>query len=771
MTVESVTYIDDLDDTYPTGGDPKSEGDNHIRNIKTGITASFPNITGAMTATHTELNTLDGITSTTAELNILDGVTATAAELNYLDIAALGTGATTKAVVVDGSGNYTWPVGGTLTYDTLHDGTTALTATVAELNALDGITATVAELNILDGVTSTAAELNILDGVTSTAAELNVLDGIPGTLTATELGYVDGVTSAIQTQIDTKAPSASPALTGTPTAPTAAGGSSGTQIANLDFVNNAVLSGSLPGQAGNAGKYLKTNGSTATWEIVDLDTPNANIAINAFRIQTNGGLSVLNMVDGVTDSFEDTTGISLGSVSNASYTTTASPTGGYFSDDTANIGFVTVDATALSAPDRIFAVLWAEDVDAATENTDFEVWVSRENPVTVTTDWATNDKFSAVGHGFSNGERVIITANDAGGFLPSGCDTTQAYYVVNAGANDFELSLTSGGAAITLTSDGYGPGLASASYVDEFSVGTQETSPQGMAFSSDGTKMFVIGTSGDDINEYTLSTAWDVSTAAVEGSPFSVSGDTTSPLAIGFKSDGTAYWVAGSDNLYHYTCTAWDISTSSAGTDDLLTVTEITGNIGLILFNNDGSKMYLWDTGSEALYQYTLSPAWDVSSASYDSKSLSSAVVNNYRGAAFIDSGRRLVLNDDSGGSFALATYDLSTAYDISTATLTANVPMFVPSDTTGNRGLVFSADESKFFILDNTNNDVTEYTNGARQVKQITLAEEAVIGSDQILTGSVDASTLDSGTTIMAAVNTSNTKEVKFKAIAVEWS
>ena len=78
------------------------------------------------------------------------------------------------------------------------------TVTTAELNILDGVTSTAAELNILDGVTSTTAELNILDGVTSTAAELNVLDGIPGTLTATELGYVDGVTSAIQTQLDGK---------------------------------------------------------------------------------------------------------------------------------------------------------------------------------------------------------------------------------------------------------------------------------------------------------------------------------------------------------------------------------------------------------------------------------------------------------------------------------------------------------------------------------------------------------------------------------------
>lgn len=40
--------------------------------------------------------------------------------------------------------------------------------------------------------------------VTSNGTELNVLDGIPGTLTSTELGYSDGVTSAIQTQLNAK---------------------------------------------------------------------------------------------------------------------------------------------------------------------------------------------------------------------------------------------------------------------------------------------------------------------------------------------------------------------------------------------------------------------------------------------------------------------------------------------------------------------------------------------------------------------------------------
>ena len=51
-------------------------------------------------------------------------------------------------------------------------------------------------------VSATAAQLNVMASVTASATELNVLDGIPAGLTSTELGYSDGVSSAIQTQID-----------------------------------------------------------------------------------------------------------------------------------------------------------------------------------------------------------------------------------------------------------------------------------------------------------------------------------------------------------------------------------------------------------------------------------------------------------------------------------------------------------------------------------------------------------------------------------------
>ena len=68
------------------------------------------------------------------------------------------------------------------------------------------------EMRIYNGTIFEAIGLN---GVTADAAELNILDG--ATLTTTELNYVDGVTSAIQTQLDTKAPSANPTFTGTVT--------------------------------------------------------------------------------------------------------------------------------------------------------------------------------------------------------------------------------------------------------------------------------------------------------------------------------------------------------------------------------------------------------------------------------------------------------------------------------------------------------------------------------------------------------------------------
>ncbi len=88
--------------------------------------------------------------------------------------------------------------------------------------------------------------------------------------TCVELNYLVGLTSNAQTQLDSKVASLNAALTGTPTAPTAAFGTSTTQIATTAFVAAQAFSLNLPGQLGNTGKYLRTNGTVATWEEVVL---------------------------------------------------------------------------------------------------------------------------------------------------------------------------------------------------------------------------------------------------------------------------------------------------------------------------------------------------------------------------------------------------------------------------------------------------------------------------------------------------------------------
>ena len=91
MALESTTYIDGLVITNPTGTDPRSQGDDHIRLVKSTLRSTFPNVAGAMTATHTELNLIDGYTGTTAELN-------------YNDIPTLGTVEPSKSVTADAVG-------------------------------------------------------------------------------------------------------------------------------------------------------------------------------------------------------------------------------------------------------------------------------------------------------------------------------------------------------------------------------------------------------------------------------------------------------------------------------------------------------------------------------------------------------------------------------------------------------------------------------------------------------------------------------------------
>ena len=173
----------------------------------------------AITSTAAEINILDGVTATASEINVLDGITATTTELNYVDgvTSAIQTQLNTKATIA--SPTFT----GTVTIPTADINGGAIDGT-----AIGGTVASTGNFSTLSiggsAITATAAEINKLDGVTATTAELN---------------YTDGVTSNIQTQLNAKAPIASPTFTGTSTVPSLVLGSGSTVTSIKDEDNMA----------------------------------------------------------------------------------------------------------------------------------------------------------------------------------------------------------------------------------------------------------------------------------------------------------------------------------------------------------------------------------------------------------------------------------------------------------------------------------------------------------------------------------------------------
>ena len=156
---------------------------------------------------------------------------------------------------------------------------------------------------------------------------------------------------------------------------------------------------------------------------------------------------------------------------------------------------------------------------------------------------------------------------------------------------------------------------ATTSFVDTFSVASKETGPTGLTFNNDGTKMYVVGYVGDAVHEYSLSTGFDISSASFSIS-FSFSSQEIYARSIVFNNDGSKMFVTGidGDDVNEYTLsTPFNVATASF-VDSFLVRSVINDPEGLT-FNDDGTKMYV--ARSFTVAEFSLSSAFDVSTASH----------------------------------------------------------------------------------------------------------------------------------------------------------
>ena len=251
--------------------------------------------------------------------------------------------------------------------------------------------------------------------------------------------------------------------------------------------------------------------------------------------------------------------------------------------------------------------------------------------------------------------------------------------------------------------------ISTASYLQNFSVSAEEATPQGIFFKPDGTKMYVVGSIGDDVNEYDLSTAWDVTTASYLQN-FSIAAQETSPTGIFFKPDGTKMYVLGQtgDDVNEYDLsTAWDISTASYLQNFSVAAQETTPTG--IFFKPDGTKMYVIGAIGDGVNEYDLSTAWDISTASYLRNFSVAAQETNPTGVFFKPDGTKMYVIGFTGDD--VNEYDLSTAWDISTASYLQNFS--IAAQETSPQGIFFKPDGTKMYIIGQSGDAVWQYSTG----------------------------------------------------------
>ena len=251
--------------------------------------------------------------------------------------------------------------------------------------------------------------------------------------------------------------------------------------------------------------------------------------------------------------------------------------------------------------------------------------------------------------------------------------------------------------------------IANTSYDSiSYDVSSQVSVPIDLHFKIDGTKMYIFS-SDDSIYEYSLSNPWDISTSSYTSNSFSTSGQDTVPRSLFFKPDGTKLYTVGNlnDRIYQYSLsTAWSISTASYDSKSFLTSSQAADPEAVFL-KPDGTKMYVLDGTNDAVYQYSLSTAWDISTASYDSSSISVSPETAPYSIFFDPNGLEMFVLGQ--GADRVHQFSLSTAWDISTASYDSL--FFTISQDTTPQGFYFKSDGSKMYVLGGINDTVYQYT------------------------------------------------------------
>lgn len=227
-------------------------------------------------------------------------------------------------------------------------------------------------------------------------------------------------------------------------------------------------------------------------------------------------------------------------------------------------------------------------------------------------------------------------------------------------------------------------------------VASKDSDPHDLHFDPTGTILTITGEQGK-LTQYTLSTAWDVSTAVFTRQVNTGYGGIS---GMSFNPAGTVLILSSnnSDSFISYTLTTpWDVSTRQQSP----TFADLSTQDWVILghaFNSTGTAVYVTGSGTNKVYKYTLTTPWDIATLSYSGTSVTLAIDNAWGLAVSADDTLLFVVNN-SGNS--ILKFSLVTNTLLSTTSTAPVVPV----------GLTFSPTATNMYVMSKATDTIYQYS------------------------------------------------------------
>lgn len=245
---------------------------------------------------------------------------------------------------------------------------------------------------------------------------------------------------------------------------------------------------------------------------------------------------------------------------------------------------------------------------------------------------------------------------------------------------------------------------------ETFFPNSYETGLTDIAFSGDGTKVFITGTHNDKIHAFSLSTAWDIlSTVTHLGSSSAFSFD---PLKLDIKSDGTIFYITSDENIYQFEpTTAYDVTTIPSTPSHILSTSGILATASTRPKNayiKDGTQLFTYGTNG-SIYEFDLTNYFKNPSSYSHTRFSTVNSNNNVYGVAFDPTGT-IMYTIEPSSNFPLKQQTLSTAWDISTAgSVTSTLNLYDSSGFSAPMEVRFKPDGTMMWVCDTFGN-IREY-------------------------------------------------------------